>query len=207
MIKLDGEDNRRDYVLDTEEKEALLEAALKDSNAYIWLFIKLGLATGLRHSEMLAASFESFDEKRRRLRVRAKGGKLRDQPLTRSITEILSREQGIAADPDGWIFPSSQNASGHIDSMKSAFRRVVKAAGLNPKKITPHTMRHSAITDLAETGASAKTIQAFSGHTSKEMVWRYTHARDQRIDHALELFDDATSMKVEQLLDRDWSKS
>jgi integrase len=73
--------------------------------------------------------------------------------------------------------------------MKSPFRRVVIAAGLDPTKVTPHTLRHTAITDLAETGATIRTIQEFSGHTSVEMVMRYTHAREQQVDQALDKLD------------------
>ncbi len=62
-------------------------------------------------------------------------------------------------------------------------------------------MRHTSITELAETGAEARTIQAFSGHKSKKMVWRYTHARDQRIDQALDRFEEEGT-KVEHLPDR-----
>ena len=40
-----------------------------------------GLATGLRHSEMLGAQFKHFDPARRRLRVQVKGGHWRDQPV------------------------------------------------------------------------------------------------------------------------------
>ncbi len=38
--------------------------------------------------------------------------------------------------------------------------------------VTPHTMRHSAITRLAETGTDIKTIQEFSGHESLAMILR-----------------------------------
>ena len=201
MIKLDPEDDRRDYVLDAEEKAALLERALNDSNPHIWLFIMIGLHTSLRHAEILSTRFQNFDDRRRRLRVRVKGGRWRDQPLTRKITEILQRERDMAEDPDGWIFPSSRGRKEHVLSMKSAFHRVVIAVGLDPKKVTPHTMRHTAITEMAETGAEARTIQAFSGHRSKEMVWRYTHARDERVDQALDRFEEEGA-KVERLPDR-----
>ena len=50
MIKLESEDNARDYVISHDEEVKLLEAVLNDSNAYIWLFIKVGLATSLRHA-------------------------------------------------------------------------------------------------------------------------------------------------------------
>ena len=49
-----------------------------------------------------------------------------------------------------------------------------------------------------ETFAEARTIQAFSGYKSKEMVWRYMHTRDQRTDEALDRFDKGET-KVEQI--------
>ena len=86
---------------------------------------------------------------------------------------------------------SERSDGGHIDSMKTAFRRCVKRAGLDPDEITPHTLRHTAITNLAETGADIRTIQEFSGHESLEMVMRYTHARDQRVNQAIEAMENA----------------
>lgn len=192
MVKLRKEDNRRTHIISPEEEEKLLSAALADSNSYIWLFIKMGLATALRHSEILGARFDNFDPAQRRLRVKVKGGKWRKQPLTRGITEILIQEREMANDSDGWIFPNPTTRTGHMDRIVKAFRRTVTRAGLNPTVVTPHTMRHSAITRLAQTGADIKTIQEFSGHESLEMVMRYTHAQDAVVDSALDRMEGGT---------------
>lgn len=193
--KLQVPDNRREYVLSGAEKEKLLNAALKDSNTRIWLFVMMGLNTGLRHSEILSARFENLDAGRRRLRVLVKGGYWREQPLTRTITDVLEREREMADDDEEWIFPNPRSKSDHVDSMKKAFRRVVTAAKLDPKKVTPHIMRHTAITDVSGTGADFRTIQAFSGHKSTEMVMRYIHAREERINEALDLMDGSTNVE------------
>lgn len=195
--KLKTPDNRREYVLSGSEKERLLNGALNDSNTRIWLFVMMGLNTGLRHSEILSARFENFDVERRRLRVFVKGGYWREQPLTRTITDVLKREQEMADDEQEWIFPNARSKSGHADSMKKAFARIVKSAKLDPKKVTPHTMRHTAITDMSGTGADFRTIQAFSGHKSTEMVMRYIHAREERVNEALDRLDGSTN--VEQM--------
>ena len=192
MIELRKEHNARDYVISSDEEQLLLEAALRDSNPYIWLFIKLGLATSLRHSEILRARFENFDPERKRLRVQVKGGRWRRQPLTRGITEILVKEGKTAKDLEGWIFPSLRAESGHIESMNVAFARCVKAAGMNPVVVVPHIMRHTAITRLAAIGADIKTIQEFSGHESLTMVLRYAHAQDRAIDSALDRLEQGT---------------
>ncbi len=59
-------------------------------------------------------------------------------------------------------------------------------------------MWHTAISNMAETGADVRTIQEFSGHASLEMVLRYTHARDRRVDNAIEKMERAKT-NVEQL--------
>ncbi|MCH8139152.1 MAG: site-specific integrase, partial [Proteobacteria bacterium] len=198
MIKLKEPDNRRSRVLTHDEEGLLLAAASRDSNPYIWLFVKVGLSTSLRHAEILSARFDGLDARRRRLRVRVKGGRDREQPLSSELTQILEREREMAEDPDGWIFPSPKSASGHIEDMKTAFKRCVIRAGLSPKEVIPHTMRHTAITNLAETGADIPTIQEFSGHLSLKMVMRYTHARDRRVNHAVDEMERAKT-KVERI--------
>jgi integrase len=198
MVKLQQEQNARDYVISADEECRLLEAARADAHPYIWLFVKLGLATSLRHSEMLSARFENFDPEKRRLRVRVKGGRWRHQPLGPSICGVLLKERAMALDPNGWIFPSSRSKSGHIESMEDSFARCVRAAGMDPAVVVPHVMRHTAITRLAATGADIKTIQAFSGHLSVAMVLRYAHAQAHVIDNALDRLDGGTVVELQR---------
>lgn len=195
MIELRKEHNERDYVISEGEERLLLDAALRDGNTYIWLFIKLALATSLRHSELLRARFENLDPERRRLRVQVKGGRWRRQPLTRNITEVLVKEREMAEDPKGFLFPSSRSESGHVESMSAAFRRCVRAAGMNPAAVVPHIMRHTAISRVAAIGADIKTIQEFSGHESLAMVLRYAHAQDRAVDIALDRLEQGTAVE------------
>jgi integrase len=186
-------------VLTHDEENLLLDLALQDSNPYSWLFVKIGLSTGLRHSEILSARFDGLYAERRRLRVRVKGGRNREQPLSSALTKVLEREREMVEDRNGWIFPSPKSASGHIEDMKTAFRRCVIRAGLNPVEVVPHTMRHTAITNLAGTGADIPTIQEFSGHLNLRMVMRYAHAQDRRVNYAVDEMEKAKT-KVEQIV-------
>ena len=54
--------------------------------------------------------------------------------------------------------------------MDKPFKRAVKRAGLDPSKITPHVMRHTAITNLVQAGVDLPTIQVISGHTVFKML-------------------------------------
>ena len=91
-------------------------------------------------------------------------------------------------DQDGWIFPSVRPGlakQGHRTRMDRPFQRAVEAAGLDPKKVTPHVMRHTAITDLVTSGVDLPTIQKISGHKTPAMVLRYTHVHGNHIDRAV----------------------
>lgn len=196
MVKLVNSENTRDYVLTREEEGRLLGAALEDSNPYIWLFIKIGLGTSMRHSEILRARFENLDEERRRLGTTVKGGTWRRQPLSKGLADILISERKMSDDPDGWIFPNPNAVGGHFDSMKAPFRRCVERAKLDPRLVTPHTLRHTAITNFVNIERNPKTIQAFSGHRSEKMVFRYTHSHDDKIDDALDRMDRARTKPI-----------
>ncbi|MDA1059084.1 MAG: site-specific integrase [Proteobacteria bacterium] len=189
MFKLKRVENRRDYVLSVDEKSRLFDAALNDSNTHIWLFLQVGLHTSLRHAEILSLRFEDFEYPRRRIGVRVKGGDWREQPLTPSLADIIESERNMVDENQEWVFPNPKSRSGHTERMTSSFRRCALRAGIDARKVTPHILRHTAITDLSDTGAGPRTIQRFSGHKSAEMVWRYTHARENNVDEALSALD------------------
>lgn len=62
-----------------------------------------------------------------------------------------------------------------VGSWKKAWRNLTDKAGL--KGLRFHDLRHHAITELAESGASEQTIMAIAGHVSKRMLDRYSHVR------------------------------
>jgi len=178
----------RIIALTEEQCDALSRASAADSDPYCWLFVAFGLNTAMRHREILKARFEHLDLDRNRLFVpRAKSG-MREQPITPQLAQILRKEREIAGDPDGWNFPSPRphgSLTGHRDRMSKPFRRAVIAAGLDPKLITPHVMRHTAITALVKAGIDLPTIQRISGHKTLAMVLRYTHVHSTHIDQAI----------------------
>lgn len=58
----------------------------------------------------------------------------------------------------------------HLNSWRSAWRTLTKKAGLPGFRF--HDLRHCAITQLAENGASDSTIMAIAGHVSRRMLER-----------------------------------
>jgi integrase len=178
----------RIIALPDEQADALLKGAIGDDDPQCWLFVAFGLNTAMRHREILRTRFDQLDLDKQRVFVpKAKGGR-REQPITLELAEILRKEATTRGHRDKWIFPSPRpkaSSSGYRDRMSKPFRNAVIRAGLNPKIVTPHVMRHTAITKLVQSGVDLPTIQSISGHKTLAMVLRYTHVHGTHIDKAI----------------------
>ncbi len=190
-----AEPRGRITTLSTVEVERLTHAARRDVHPELWLFVEFALNTGMRAAEMVAARFDHIDWDRHRLFIpRAKAGD-RHQPITPHLAQLLRQEQAARTEKQGWIFPSRTSKSGHIPQFNEPFRRAVLAANLNPKFVTPHVMRHTAITRLIEAGTPLATVQLISGHKTIAMVLRYTHVSDPHVDTAMHALNAITQTR------------
>ena len=78
----------------------------------------------------------------------------------------------------------------HVKSWRTAWRTLTKKAGLPGFRF--HDLRHCAITQLAENGASDSTIMAIAGHVSRRMLERYSHVRMEAKREAMKTLADST---------------
>lgn len=100
--------------------------------------------------------------------------------------------------PFAYLFPTARADAKHPHrlAMSAQFRRTVIRAKLDPGKVTPHILRHTAITGLVKAGVDLPTIQLFSGHKTLSMVLRYTHLSDDHIDQAVAKMNSAFSEAI-----------
>ncbi|OYQ34395.1 hypothetical protein CHU93_02380 [Sandarakinorhabdus cyanobacteriorum] len=98
----------------------------------------------------------------------------------------LAEERAQRDESDEWVFPGREGGTtkGHRICFAKGFRRAVIAAGLDDKVVTPHVMRHTAVTRLVRAGADIPTIMKISGHKTVSMVLRYAHVDAAHIDAA-----------------------
>lgn len=177
-------------VLTDEEASLLMKAAQEDFDDLLPLFVSFGLNTPMRHGEILSVRFEHIDFESRRIFIpQAKAGE-REQVITPSLAAALLTRQAQASVKDGWVFPATGTAkTGPRRCMWRQFKRAVERAGLSPSRITPHVMRHTAITNLVRAGVDLPTIQKISGHKTLAMVLRYTHVHGPHLDRAIAVLD------------------
>ena len=183
------EDKGRIVYLTPDQAEALLEAAKTDQNRQAYPFILIGLRTGMRKSEILSIRREHVDLATRTIYVpHAKAG-ARTQPISADLATFL--EGYLETLPEGtpWLFPSVAAAEGHTVDVRKAFVRAVVGAGLDPKQVVRHTLRHTAITHLVQAGVDLPTVKRISGHKTMAMVERYSHQSGAHIAAAMDKLD------------------
>jgi len=138
-------------------------------------------ACGLRISECVAVQVKDIDGPRLILRVRGKGNKVRQVPLSEATLESL-RAFWRAHPHDGpWLFaarlqPRSNSQEGPVavQNLREVFDAALKQSGVN-KPATVHTLRHSYATHLLESGVQLRLIQEILGHRSPNTTAIYTH--------------------------------
>lgn len=186
-----GDEPRKPIVVMTEENAtALMAAAITDQDGRLFLFVAFGLNAAMRHSEIVRVRYDQIDFVNRRIFIpQAKAGE-REQPITPALADMLEKQREMENDPNGWVFPSVRKGkTPHRPDMERPFARAVVRAKLNPEKVTPHVMRHTAITRLVKAGVDLPTIQRISGHKTLAMVLRYTHIHGSHIDSAIAALD------------------
>lgn len=201
-----GQEPRKPIVvLSEQDAQALMKAAIADQDDRLWLFVAFGLNTAMRHGEILTVRYERINFEARRIFIpKAKAGE-REQPITPALVAMIKRQQEADGKDATWLFPSSsvRAKQPHRSNMAKAFLRAVIRAGLSPDKVTPHVMRHTAITRLVKAGVDLPTIQRISGHKTLAMVLRYVHIHGTHIDVAMSAidnsFEDAITPELHQL--------
>lgn len=192
------ESGGRIVYLTPEQIARLLEAAGGDARWEVYPFIMIGLHTGMRRMEILSIRLMDIDLERRVIHIpNAKAGP-RDQPIGPELAEYLGGLLANALPDQVWLFPAN-SACGHSVSIEQSFRRVVKAAGLDPREVVRHTLRHTAITHLVQSGADLPTVKRISGHKTLQMVERYSHQNGEHLRAAM----DRLERRITQELHRD----
>ncbi|HAR83861.1 MULTISPECIES: site-specific tyrosine recombinase XerD [Sulfitobacter] len=193
-----GQDKRLPKVLSEDEVDQLLDAARHSGrNTSDQLrntcLMELLYATGMRVSELVSLRVSAARGDPRLLLIMGKGGKERLVPLSDPSREALAAwlvqrdKTDEAAQAKGkpasiYLFPS-RGSAGYLT--RHRFYLLIKefalTAGVDPSKVTPHTLRHAFATHLLANGADLRAIQTMLGHADVATTEIYTHVLEARL--------------------------
>jgi integrase/recombinase XerD len=174
----------------TEAAEASSSHRLRAMRLYCLLEVLY--ATGLRVSELVSLPRSAARNDARMIVVRGKGNKERLVPLNDAsrqamsdylaATEAAKSAKNKGAAVSKWLFPSF-GESGHLTRQHFArdLKELAAAAGLAPRLVSPHVLRHAFASHLLHNGADLRIVQTLLGHTDISTTQIYTHVVEERL--------------------------
>jgi integrase/recombinase XerD len=177
-------------------KELTLEAEaspLKRLRAMrLYCLLEVLYATGLRVSELVSLPISASRRDARMIVVRGKGDKERLVPLNDASRQAMAdylaaieaqksaKSKGAGATK--WLFPSF-GESGHLTRQHFArdLKELAGAAGIAPRLVSPHVLRHAFASHLLHNGADLRIVQTLLGHTDISTTQIYTHVVEERL--------------------------
>ncbi len=156
--------------------------------------IELLYATGMRISEALALKRTAVHPDRSLLLVRGKGGRERMIPVGEAARAALAQYLDLrkASDRQGresgpWLFPGRppERPLGRMRA-HAILKSLAREAGLDPRTISAHKLRHAFATHLLAHGADLRVLQQMLGHADLSTTQIYTHVLDARLKALVE---------------------
>lgn len=190
FVQLPPKPDGKDRWLTRDEAAGLLWHASRHEHArsYLPRFILLGLYTGARKGTLLSLRWPQIDLANGRIDLNPIGRQRTTKgkpviPIPRGLRWFLTK--WAAQDSDvGFVV----NRNGHpLKDVKRSFETACERAGI--EGVTPHVLRHTAGTWMAQRGVEYHEIGGFLGHSYERTTELYAHHHPDHLKHAREALD------------------
>lgn len=143
--------------------------------AMLWLM----MTAGPRIGEVLALDVGHVDAKRRRVRLlTTKGGRPRNLPVAAEVLALLDLDR-----PKSKPLFEKVRGGGRITQQPWRARWFNPAARSVGLDVSPHDLRHTAVSWAIDAGASIHDVQEMCGHSKPSITWDiYGHLMDGHLD-------------------------
>ncbi|HHL33166.1 MAG TPA: site-specific integrase [Desulfobulbaceae bacterium] len=183
--------------LKEEEAIRLLKECRASKNKMLYPYILTLLHTAMRPSEAAGLRWDQVDLKNRSLTLFVTKNEPRTVPLTQPVVNVLQELRKDNGDNE-FVFLKDAGKSTQAKNIPSSrfrpsFDKARERAGL--QQIHMHDLRHTAASHMLMAGTDLRTLAAILGHSTLQMVLRYTHLLD---DHKLNAVDRISTFGIEQ---------
>ena len=169
------------------------------------LSIRLLLGTGMRMQELLALEPQFIEEDGSVIHIRqavkvVKGtvsigspkskDSIRDIPVPLNVRSCAIKLRDTT---DQFIWESPKTGLPcNPTHFRDVFRKSLEEAG-DVRLLTPHSCRHTYVSQMQALGVDIQTIQSIVGHADTEMTEHYLHVQESIRQNAIQLFNEAFS--------------
>jgi integrase/recombinase XerD len=178
------------YNVLTEEELSRMLSAARTANYRDYVLLAVMAGGGLREAEVVdirIGDFREASDGQVLLRIRGKGDKIRNVPLSPELWQLVQR----------FVLLTKRSFNSYLDarkpllvsrvgkdktlttrSVQNIVKKYVGAAGIT-KAISPHSIRHTVGTNMAINEAPLLVIQQFLGHSDPKTTLRYIRRAEE----------------------------
>jgi integrase/recombinase XerD len=143
-------------------------------------------ATGLRVSELVGLQVAQFRRNPETILVVGKGGRERVVPLgevarAAATVWIETRDAHQAFVLSDMMFPADDGTAMGRHEFSRILKKLAVAAAIDPRRVSPHKLRHSFATHMLNRGADLRSLQTLLGHADISTTQIYTANRPERL--------------------------
>jgi integrase/recombinase XerD len=166
-------------------QNATLQFGSRADQVRAQLILYLLYGSGLRVSELTTLKRNLIVDSKF-IRILGKGSKERIIPFTRNLLPLLE-EWNSLGEASIWMFPGPK-PSKHITRQRifQILKQLAAFAKLDPRKISPHVLRHAFATHLLENGADLISLKKMLGHQDISTTEIYTHVSYKKLKKIME---------------------
>lgn len=184
-------DKKQPIYLPVEDQTAFLEAISGENGIRDYAMFLLLLTAGLRVSECVGIDMKDMNLRNLTIRIRGKGSKERIAHITPrcagAIQRYIEEYRNLISNlqTDALFVSKRQGFRLTTRSVERAMEKHILEAKLGGMGYTPHKLRHSVGTTLAQDGVDLLTIQNVLGHEHPSTTEIYTHLTNADVAKAV----------------------
>ena len=168
--------------IEDDEQLIAIKEELKKKGTMPLLLFTFGINTSLRISDILSIQVKDVTGNKLYLKEK-KTGKRQEIALNKGITDIL---EGYIKNmkPDDYLFKGRQGGNKPISRQRASqiIKEAVKAIGLNPDRISCHTMRKSRALRIYQQTGDIALVMKMLNHSSQAVTLMYLGLEQNKLD-------------------------
>lgn len=207
LVKIPNpQNNNRERALTREEADLLIRSAIERAEEHYRVswgndpdmadIIIVTLKHGLRAQEVCGLQWKDIVFQGNFIMLwDQKNGKKMPFRMAPSVTALMERRYGEGKEPETLVFPGTRTG-GRRSDLSVPFKKIVDKAKLNQgreddpyQRVTPHTLRHTFGTWLAQDGVDIKTLQKLMRHADIKDTLRYMNFAPDYTDQIIDRLD------------------
>ena len=147
--------------------------------------LHLFLNNGLRISELANLNISDFNFEYDTFIIRGKGNKERIGYLNKKTKDALEKylkiRKNLKSKSKDALFLNKYNIKITTRGISKIVNKAYMLAGIDEKKYTVHTLRHTCATLMYRSGINIRTIQEMLGHAFIDTTEIYTHLHNEEV--------------------------